>query len=269
MLEVKNLTCGYGNKIVLKNISFKTNRSAILGVIGPNGSGKTTLLRGITRAIKLNDGEVFLESENIKNMDHREFARKTAVVSQSTAAVQMTVEEFVLLGRIPHFKNFQFLETARDREIVHKYMKLTDICGFKDRSISELSGGEKQLAVITRALCQEPGLLLMDEPIAHLDVAHQVTVLDLINRLNKELMLTVIIVLHDLNMASEYCHELLLLDKGKIFKKGQPWEVLTYQNIEKVYDTTVVVEKHPFSSKPHVLIVSEEAKKMNFKKRSE
>ena len=127
--------------------------------------------------------------------------------------------------------------------------------------MSEMSGGEVQLAFIARAIAQEPSLLLLDEPTAHLDITHQVGVLDLIKRLNRQYGLTVIIVLHDLNLASEYCDRLVLMDQGQIEKTGRPEEVLTYSNIEKVYKTVVVVEINPISGKPFVLVVSEEVKK--------
>ncbi|MBU3933980.1 MAG: ABC transporter ATP-binding protein, partial [Candidatus Omnitrophica bacterium] len=124
--------------------------------------------------------------------------------------------------------------------------------------LAEISGGERQLVVIARALTQEPRLLLLDEPTAHLDITHQVGVLDLIKKLNREFGLTVIMVLHDLNLASEYCHRLLLINEGRIHKAGLPEEVLNYQIIEEVYKTVVVVEKNPISSKPYILIVPEE-----------
>lgn len=258
MLEIRNLVCGYHSKVVLHDINFSVKKGELLGIIGPNGSGKTTLLRAITRVIQLDKGEILLERKNIWSIPLKALAGEIAVVSQSPPLNHMSVEEFVLLGRIPHYQRFQFLETKKDLETAQKAMTLTDTLRFKDRPIEELSGGERQLVLIARALAQEPKLLLLDEPTSHLDITHQVGILDLISRLNKEFGLTVIMVLHDLNLASEYCQRLVLINKGRIHKIGEPQEVLDYQIIEGVYKTVVVVEKNPISSKPYILVVSEE-----------
>ena len=263
MLEIKNLTCGYDSKFVLKNINFNIENKEFIGIIGPNGSGKTTFLRAITRILKPESGEIILKGKNIWQMDYSELAKKIAVVSQSFDQGYISVEEFVLLGRIPHYNRFQFFETKKDEDIARKCMELTDVYKFKDRLMSEISGGERQLVLIGRALTQEPELLILDEPTAHLDIAHQVWILDLIKRLNRELGLTVIIVLHDLNLAGEYCDRLVLVKDGQIYKIGTPEEVLKYQIIEEVYKTVVVVEKNPISSKPFVLLVSGQKKYQN------
>jgi iron complex transport system ATP-binding protein len=260
MLEIRNLTCGYDGKVVLYNVSFSVREGELLGIIGPNGSGKTTFLRAITRLLKPKEGKILLEGRDIWQMGFKELATKVAVVPQNLNIGSMTVEEFVLLGRIPHFGRYQFLETKKDLEVAERSMLLTDTLRLKDRVLGEISGGEGQLALIARALAQEPKLLLLDEPTAHLDITHQVQILDLIKRLNREFGLTVLMVLHDLNLASEYCERLMLINEGKIHKIGHPDAVLTYQVIEEVYKTIVVVEKNPISSKPYILVVSEEEK---------
>lgn len=256
MLQINNLTCGYDSKPVLRNINSKINSGELIGIIGPNGSGKTTLLRSITRVLKPQKGEVMFEEKNILNIGFRELAKKIAVVSQNFECNYISVEEFVLLGRIPYYKRFQLFETKNDREIAEKYMFLTDTLKFRNQPIKDISGGERQLVLIARALAQEPKLLLLDEPTAHLDITHQVRILNLIRKLNKELGLTVIMVLHDLNLAAEYCEKLILINNGKIHKMGQPEEVLDYRIIEEVYKTVVVVKKNPISKKPFVILVS-------------
>lgn len=258
MLKIINLTCGYGTKIVLCNVSFNINKSEFLGIIGPNGSGKTTLLRALSRAIVPMRGEVLIDGKNIRAVSSMELARDIAVVSQNPPLNHMSVEEFVLMGRIPHYRKFQFLEAKKDLESAERSMKLTGVYKLRDRLLNQISGGERQLVLIARALAQEPKVLFLDEPTAHLDIAHQAGIMDLIKRLNKEFGLTVIIVLHDLNLASEYCQKLLLINKGRIHKMGQPGDVLDYKIIEEVYETIVVVEKNPLSSKPYILLVSEE-----------
>ena len=261
MIRIDHLTCGYGSKIVLDNINLEIEKGEFVGIIGPNGSGKTTIMRAITRLIKPITGTIYLEGKNISNFSHKELAQKIAVVSQSLPVMAMSVREFVLLGRIPYYKELQFLENEKDLAIAESAMIMTDIIKLGDNYMSEMSGGEVQLAFIARAIAQEPSLLLLDEPTAHLDITHQVGVLDLIKRLNRQYGLTVIIVLHDLNLASEYCDRLVLMDQGQIEKTGRSEEVLTYSNIEKVYKTVVVVEINPISGKPFVLVVSEEVKK--------
>ncbi len=262
MLEIKDLICGYDSKFLLQDINFKIEAGELVGIIGPNGSGKTTLLRAIRRVLKPKKGTILFEGKNIWQMGYKELAKRIAVVPQGVTAVAgMSVEEFVLLGRIPHFERCQFLETKKDLEIAKKGMILTDTIKFKDQLMQELSGGERQLVVIARALTQEPRLLLLDEPTSHLDITHQVGILDLIRRLNKELGLTVLMVLHDLNLASEYCQRLVLINKGRIYKIGTPEEILYYQIIEEIYKTVVVVEKNPISSKPYILVVSEEERR--------
>jgi len=255
MLEIKNLICGYDSKFLLRNIIFKIEHRELVGIIGPNGSGKTTLLKAITRVLKPKSGEILFEGKNIWKMNFNELAKNIAVVSQSPETGFMTVEEFVLLGRIPYYKKFQFLETKYDLEIAKKSMILTDTFRIKNQMINQISEGEKQLAFIAQALTQEPKLLLLDEPTSHLDIMHQVAILDLVRKLNRELGIGVIMVVHDLNLASEYCDRLLLLNNGVIHKSGTPKEVLTYQTIEEVYRTVVIVKENPITHKPYIFLV--------------
>jgi iron complex transport system ATP-binding protein len=257
LLEIKDFSCGYGPKIILKDVSFKVAERDILGIIGPNGSGKTTLFRAITKIIKPIKGHISLEGKDIERFSFIELARNLACVSQSeNIGFDMAVRDYALLGRIPHQRSFQFFETARDEEVVETSLGLTDTLGFKDRFLSELSAGERQLVSISRALSQEPKLLLLDEPTSHLDITHQVKILDLVKKLNRQKGITIIVILHDLNLASEYCDRLMLLNEGSIYKIGSPAEVVTYQNIEEVYKTLVVVKENPLSSRPFVFIVS-------------
>ncbi|HQJ95324.1 MAG TPA: ABC transporter ATP-binding protein [Syntrophorhabdaceae bacterium] len=258
---MSDLSCGYGTKIIINRINLHIKKGEFVCIIGPNGSGKTTLLKTITRIIKPAKGNIFLEGRDLNNIDKREIAKKMAVVSQNLPIVSMTVKEFVLLGRTPHYKTLQLLENESDIEVVEHAISMTGIERLQNSLMSEISGGEVQLSLIARALAQEPWILLLDEPTAHLDITHQVNILDLIKRLNKDYQLTVIIILHDLNLASEYCDRLILMNNGQITKTGIPEEVLNSIDLEEVYKTLVVVEKNPLSNKPFVLIVPEEVKK--------
>jgi len=264
MLEVKDLACGYDHKIVLKNINLSVNQGELLGIIGPNGSGKTTLLRTISRVIKPHKGKIIFKKRNINEISFRELAKDMAVVSQNSSGFEfhMSVEEFVYMGRIPYRRGFQLLENKTDEIKVDEAMASTDIAQLTSRYMSELSGGERQRTVIAKALAQEPQLLLLDEPTTHLDITHQVEILDLVKRLNTQRKLTIIMILHDLNLASEYCDRLILLKEGQIHKEGTPQEVLTYPIIEEVYNTLVVIQKSPISSRPWICLVPEHEKKV-------
>jgi iron complex transport system ATP-binding protein len=259
VLEIRGLTCGYENGFILKDVSVQIGRGKMVGVIGPNGSGKTTLLRAVTKAIPPMAGTVLVDGVDTARLKAKELARKLAVVSRpGEEDVKITVEEYVLLGRIPHRKGLGLLESNEDFQVARRAMDLTDVLDLRERSMNDLSSGERQLASIARAIAQGPHLLLLDEPTSHLDIAHQIRVLDLIKRLNRETGLTVVIVLHDLNLASQYCDRLLLFDSGFLHKEGTPEDVLTYETIESVYNTVVVVRKNPISLKPYVILVSED-----------
>lgn len=257
MFKLEHVTTGYNKKAVLHDISFNVKRGDFLGVIGPNGSGKTTLLRVMSKILKPWEGRVTLEEVDIDQINHRELARRMAFVPQRGQELFFTysVSDFVGLGRTPYMHRFQLMESAQDLGIVRQVMDLTDISELAERSLEDLSGGERQRAVIAQALAQEPEILLLDEPTAHLDIGHQIEILDLIKSLNEENNLTVLMVSHDLNLAAEYCDRLILLKDGRLFREGSPQEILTFQNIEQVYETLVVVEENPVSRKPHVFLV--------------
>ena len=164
------------------------------------------------------------------------------------------------MGRFPYYNRFQFFEKENDLKLVEHYMEMTDVASFKNKYMSEISGGERQRAQVARALVQQPLILILDEPTSHLDITHQVRILNLIKRLNRDLNLTVVMVIHDLNMAAEYCSKLVMLKKGYVFNNGTPEDVLTYSNIEEVYETVVIVQTNPLTQKPFVIPVTENVK---------
>lgn len=256
ILDIRNFSCGYGSKFSLNQIDFVLEEGCFGGVIGPNGSGKTTLLRGITAELATRTGEIFINGKALRTFSFKEKAKNIAVVSQNIESAYIKVEDYVLMGRLPYQGRFTFFDSKRDYEIAETYMKLTHVWPLKDKMMTEISGGEQQLAAIARALTQEPKLLLLDEPTAHLDITHQVQILNLIQDLNKKFKLTVLMNIHDLNLAGEYCNYLILLNQGKIHIQGTPEKVLYYQHIEEVYKTVVVTEKNPISKKPTIFLVS-------------
>lgn len=255
LLKIDNISAGYYREDVIKTISLDVNQGDFLGIIGPNGSGKTTFLRLATRSLYPRIGEIYFKGENIFKMDLKEFCRSVAFVSQDFEAnFAFSVLEVVLMGRIPHLKRLQF-ETKEDIKIAENALSECDILSLRDKMIDELSAGERQRVIIARALAQEPILLILDEPTSHLDIGHQIQILDLLKRLNRQNNLTIVMVLHDLNLASAYCDRIVLIDKGEIFQEGSPDQVLTYQNIESVYKTVVLVNKNPVTHKPNVILV--------------
>ncbi|MBU1998804.1 MAG: ABC transporter ATP-binding protein [Candidatus Omnitrophota bacterium] len=256
ILSIHNLSGGYQNELIVRNISLDVSKGDLLSIIGPNGSGKTTLFRLISRIIKPVQGNIALSGKDILRLPLKDFSCQVAFVSQdSIINFSFTVWEIVLMGRIPHLKRLQ-AEGAKDFSIAEKSLSLTDTLHLRNKMINELSSGERQRVLIARALAQEPELLFLDEPTSHLDIGHQIQILDLLRKLNLQDKLTIVMVLHDLNLASEYSNRIVLFNQGKIFKQGSPKEVLTYQNIEAVYKTVVVVEDNPINKKPYVVLVS-------------
>ena len=256
--NIEHFSCGYPGRFVLSDIGFEIMRGDFVGIIGPNGSGKTTLFKGISGELDALSGKSFLTGKSIQKMSLKERAQNLAIVTQTIEAGNMAVEDYVLMGRFPYRKPFQFFETEGDLSIAEKYMKLTGVDRLKDKQMNALSGGEQQLAGIARALTQEPQLLLLDEPTSHLDITHQVQILNLIRRLSRELKLTILMIIHDLNLAGEYCDTLIMMENGTVRKVGTPLEVLNYQDIEAVYKTVVITQTNPLSGKPVVFPVSDQ-----------
>ncbi|HLD35903.1 MAG TPA: ABC transporter ATP-binding protein [Planctomycetota bacterium] len=255
MLKISNLSSGYQTKEVIKDISFTVNQGEFVGVIGPNGSGKTTLFRTITKIIPGYTGNLLYKEKEIRDWSVKTLAREIAVVPQFLLmAFPFKVYDFVALGRTPYLGRFEMI-SGRDKEVIKGAMDITGCSGLRERMVTELSGGELQRVFLAQALAQEPKLLLLDEPTSHLDIGHQVEILHLLKQLNKENGLTIVVILHDLNTAGEYCNRLILMEEGKIYKSGSPVEVLTYQNIEAVYKTVVVVKDNPISGNPYVIPV--------------
>ncbi|MGI6573060.1 MAG: ABC transporter ATP-binding protein [Fermentimonas sp.] len=257
LLEIEDLTCGYPGGFQVKGIHLVLPGGAFAGIIGPNGSGKTTLFRGISGTLPLMKGRVQLDGADLSKLTWKEKARKLAIVSQFPETASMTVEEYVLMGRLPYRRRFQFFDSKEDINTAHQVMRLTNTYRLRDQPMNELSGGERQLVHIACALSQRPRILLLDEPTSHLDITHQMQFMNLIQRLNEEMKLTVIMILHDLSLAAEYCDYLLMMNEGKEFCQGTPEKVITYQHIESVYQTVVIVKTNPVSGKPVVFPVSE------------
>jgi iron complex transport system ATP-binding protein len=263
MLEVESVTCYYGAMRILKEVSLSAKKGEFFGIIGPNGSGKTTLLRCISRVIKPKEGRVVMGEEDISSLGKKELAKDLAVVSQHPKAdLTFTALEVVIMGRVPHLGRFQS-ESRRDLDIATWAMKQTKSLQLADRPINELSGGEKQRVFIARALAQEPKLLLLDEPTANLDINYQLEIMNLIKEMSEKERLTVIVAIHDLNLAAQYCDRMALLSHGEIVSLGSPEDVLTPENIRKAFNVNVIVKRHEMTSSIYVtpIQVKEKPKK--------
>lgn len=255
MLELSDVSFkyNYNDSWVLRHINLSLNKTEIIGIIGPNGSGKSTLLRLISGFLKANEGHIALMGRNLDTMNRKEIAKLVAMVPQNIqVSFPFSVRELVLMGRSPHLSWFQ-RESKVDFEIVDRALSAVSLLELSERMIDELSGGEHQRVFIAKALAQEPNLLLLDEPIAHLDINHQFEILDLVRRLNREERLTVIMVSHDINLASEYCDMLVMLKSGELLAVGSAKELITEENIKKLYGTNVAVMENPTSGKPMII----------------
>lgn len=251
---LKDIISGYGEKEVINGISFSVESGEFIGIIGPNGAGKSTLLKTIGRVIHPKSGRVSIGEEDVFKMPLKEFAKSVAFVGQDTQiAFPFTVLEIVLMGRFPYLRVFQS-ESKEDLDAVHQALTVTDCTNFISRPIDQLSAGERQRVFIAKALAQNPKLILLDEPTSHLDISHQIQILDILKELSEANGISMISVFHDLNLASEYCDRLLLIDNGIIFAEGKPQEVLKYEILEEVYKTVVIVKENPLSRRPYILL---------------
>jgi iron complex transport system ATP-binding protein len=252
MIEAKSICFRYHKEWVIEDVSFRGEKGEFIGLIGPNGSGKTTLLKILYRLLSPQKGEVLYDLIPLRRMKQRDIAKRIAVVAQETYHLfPFRVIEIVLMGRSPYLGQVLF-ESKKDLEIAKRAMKWTKVFSFSERSIDELSGGERKRVFIARALAQEPEVILLDEPTANLDIHHQIDFLDLILTLNRERGLTIVMASHDINIASEFCDRLILLHQGRIYKMGSPHEVITQENIERVYGCQVLVDQNPISGMPRI-----------------
>jgi iron complex transport system ATP-binding protein len=240
---------------VLKNLTCSIDAGKILGILGPNGSGKSTLLKLLARVLRQGTGTIELFGSPLSLLSQADVARRVALVPQETMQIfPFTIAEMVLMGRFPHHRGWGgwHWEDSEDWRIAHQAMEALDVTHLGSRLVTDVSGGERQRAVIARALAQEPQVLLLDEPTAFLDLHHQLDILRILRRLNRERGLTVILVSHDLNLASQYCDRLMLLHHGQIVEVGSPREVLRPDLLESVYGCQVLVDGHHQSGLPRV-----------------
>jgi cobalamin transport system ATP-binding protein len=253
LLQADNIRFAYGVRPILDGVSVRIPHGAIVGILGPNGSGKTTLLRVLSGTARPLSGQVRLDSTPLSGLSRRAVARRIAVVPQEThLAFEYTVLEMVLMGRHPHLGVFA-LEGPDDFAVARDALRATGTSGLEDRAFSTLSGGEKQRVVIAAALAQASDILLLDEPTASLDLGYQLEVASLVARLNLERAVTIVISTHDLNLAASVCRQIVLLRDGRVLADGPTADVLTPENVRRLYDVDADVHLHGPSG--HLVVV--------------
>jgi iron complex transport system ATP-binding protein len=260
MLEARDLSISYGSRTVLGGVTLRTEPGQLTAIIGPNGAGKSTLMRALNGALEPARGEVLLDGKSLRSFARRTIARRIAVVAQEAELrFPVTVLEFVLGGRYAWSGGAGAWgwETERDLEIARASLHETELDDFGARRMNELSGGERQRAVLARALATEAGILLLDEPTANLDLAHQASLLALVRARCDSRQTSAVIVTHDLNLAAAFANQLLLVKDGSVLAAGAPGEVLTPGLLEKVFGIRILVDAHPLTGAPRITPVLE------------
>ena len=258
LFTLQRVTSGYYRTPIFHNINLTIKQGDFIGIIGPNGAGKTTLIKLLTRILKPFDGNILYKEQNITRIPQKYFAQQVAFVAALEYTPPYTVKTFVQLGRYPYTSFFGL--SKDDFEAIENALQQCNINHLQNKKLSQLSTGELQRVCIARALAQSTHCLVLDEPVSHLDIHHAYAIMDILKKLN-ESGSTIITILHDINMASEYCSRIIGIKAGNIFFDGKPEECITYQNIEALFDCVCLVYTNPISSKPYVYPVPEHVKK--------
>lgn len=253
MIRVQNLCCGYSGHPVLKGISFSVEKGEFLGILGPNGSGKTTLLLALSGVMPIQGGRIEFQGCPLGQIKHRERARQMAVVMQDAEVrLPFTCKEVVKMGRYPHQKRWQ-LDSAEDERAVGEAMLLTDTEILAERLITAVSGGEKQRVIMAKTLAQHGTVLLLDEATSAMDIHRKLQIFNVLKKLHLEAGLTVLAVLHDVNLAALFCQRLIFLKDGAVVADGEANAVLIPEILEEVYQTRVLIQEVPATGKRQVV----------------
>ncbi|QMV41480.1 heme ABC transporter ATP-binding protein [Cohnella cholangitidis] len=254
MLQVQHLSKSYNEANVLKEIEFAVGEGEFFGILGPNGSGKSTLLKLLSGVEKMSSGRIRIDGSPIEQYSRKQLSRFMAVLQQeSLPPVNFTVREIVEMGRYP-YQNWLGEEKDDQSNIVDSILEKLRLVDMQDRSLQNLSGGERQRVALGKVMAQQPSLLLLDEPTTYLDIGYQVQMMDLVKAWQREEKLTVVAVLHDLNLASIYCDRMLMINQGEAVCIGTPEEIMRSELIELVYGTTPIVVEHPVHKLPQIML---------------
>lgn len=252
---MEDLSCGYPGRLVLNGISFRIAPGEFVGLLGPNGSGKTTLLLALSGVVPIETGQIDIIQQPLASLKHRERACRIAVVGQETEVrFPFSCKEVVRMGRYPHQKRWQ-MESPGDSTIVAKALKLTDTENLADRLITAISGGERQRVLMAKALAQDTSVLLLDEATSAMDIHRKLQIFRALEILNREEGLTIMTVLHDINLAALFCRRLMLLKNGQIAADGETGAVMNSEILKQVYDTDVLVQEIAQTGKRQVVFL--------------
>lgn len=253
MLEASNVNINYGTRQAVVDISLRVVPGSMTAIVGANGAGKSSLLRALNGAIRPSRGEVLLDGKPLTSYPRRAIGRRIAVVAQeSVLAFPVSVLQYVIGGRYAWSAGVLGWESERDLEIAAEVLRETELEGFSARLMNELSGGERQRVVLARALATTAGILLLDEPTANLDLAHQASMLRLVRDRCDKNATAAVVVTHDINLAAEFADSVVLLKNGQMIASGKPHEVLTEELLSKVLGIKVLVDAHPLSGAPRI-----------------
>lgn len=256
MIEVKALQKSYHAKSVLRNVTFSVEPGEFFGIIGPNGSGKSTLLKMISGVAAPDGGDIRLNGKPIRDYSRRELARLLAVLEQEALpSVGFRVREVLEMGRFP-YQNWLGEEAQDPAPLIEEIIGMLGLTELEQRTLDELSGGERQRVALGKALVQKPRVLLLDEPTTYLDIGYQIQMMDIVRSWQKNTQVTVVAILHDLNLASLYCDRILMLHKGNQVSVGNPRDILQSSLIEQVYGTKPIVLEHPIHQLPQIMLQS-------------
>lgn len=244
-----------GHKIVLRNLDLKIGQGQFIGIIGPNGSGKTTLLHTISGVEKIESGEARIDGKPVQSYKRKELARKLAVLQQDGIPnIGYPVEDVIEMGRFPFLDWLGRDQSPDARQVMDRIMTRLELDSLAARPLDELSGGQKQRVALGKVMAQQPRILLLDEPTTYLDIRYQLQFMELVSQWQKEEDLTVVAVMHDLNLASMYCDRLVVLQAGSIAAEGTPQEILTPDNLGRVFGVQSALAEHPDLGVPQIML---------------
>lgn len=264
VLQTDAISKQYGEKLILEDVSFSINEGEVFGIIGPNGSGKSTLLKQLSGVEKPSKGHIHLAGKDIESYSRKDIAKWVAVLQQEALpTIGFTVKEVIEMGRFP-FQNWLGEDKVDVEALIDSILEKMNLTTLSDRKLEQLSGGERQRVALAKTMAQSPTLLILDEPTTYLDIGHQIHLMDRIQHWKMEDDMTVIAVLHDLNLAALYCDRILLLHDGKVVASGTPHDIIQEKLIEEVYGVQPIIISHPENGLPQILLESEHQLSTNF-----
>jgi iron complex transport system ATP-binding protein len=253
LLEIKKLTAGYGEQEILHQVDLEFPKGEFCALLGPNGAGKTTLLKTIVGYLPYTSGDILIKKRSLQKWSKRELSRNVALISQEfSLQFDYTVEELVLMGRFPYLGYWQNY-SDKDRQIVAEILAKLDLSNYASKLYSQLSGGEKKRVSIARALAQQTDIMLLDEAFTQLDINHQIEIMHILSQINKQDGKLILLISHNINLASEYCERIVLLKQGRVLADGKPAEIINQENLQRLYNARLQVIQNPVTKNPNLI----------------